>query len=123
MGVELAHEIDSACAADKENAFFLGVDIQQRLSREMVRLEGMGSIHAGLFACRDEKLERRVGDVRAVQYGQAVRYCDAVVRTECRAVRPQRVSLDLQGYRVLGKIVAGPLGLLADHVHMPLDLS
>jgi hypothetical protein len=87
----------------------------------MVRLEGMGAVHAGLFAGRDEQLERRVGEVRAVQDGQAVRYRDAVVRTECRAVRPHEIALDLEGYGVLGEVVAGPLGLLADHVHVPLD--
>src|ERR1035437_10468017 len=62
-----------------------------------------------------------MGDVRAVQDGQAVRYRDAVVRAECRAVRPYEIALDLEGYGVLGKVVAGALGLLADHVHVPLD--
>ena len=120
-GGELAYDTNSARAADKEHAFFLGIDIQHRLSGEMVGLEGMGPVHAGLFTGGDEHFQRRMGDVLAVQEGQSTCHGDAVVPAEGGAVRPQEVSFDLQDQRVLGKIVLGPLDLLADHVHVSLD--
>ena len=47
--------------------------------------------------------------VRFQVLGQATGHGDAVVPAEGGAVRPQEVSLDLQGQRVLGEIVPGPL--------------
>jgi hypothetical protein len=120
-GVELAHHIDAAGAADKKSALFLGVDVQQDLALELVRLHRVGPVHAGLFAGGDEHLNGRVGDVLAVQDGQTAGHGDAVVPAEGGAVRPQDVSLDLQDQRVLGEIVPGPFDLLADHVHVPLE--
>ena len=116
-----AHRVAPARTPDVQGAFFLGVEVQQRLALEEPGLQAVRAGEAGFLVDREEELERAV-DQRLVGHdGQARRDGHAVVGAERGAVGHHRVALAHQRDRVLQEVVllVGPL--LGHHVEVALQ--
>ena len=83
---------------------------------ECVRAE-----HTGLLIDREHYLERRMRDVVRVQNGKRHRNGDAVVPTEGRTARADRVAVHEEVKPFAGHVLCAVRRGLADHVHVPLQ--
>ena len=77
--------------------------------------------HTGLLIDREHYLERRMRDVVRVQNGKRHRNGDAVVPTEGRAARADRVAVHEEVEPFAGHVLCAVRRGLADHVHVPLQ--
>ena len=113
--------VSSACAADRENAFVFGVDVEEDLSFEPARFKCVRAGKAGLFVDREEKFERRMNNIFIGCKEHTHCKSDTVVSAERRAVSLQPFAVNDAFDRIFAEIVAAASDFFADHVHVTLD--
>ena len=113
--------VSSACAADRENAFVLGIDVEKDLALEPARFERVRAGKTGLFVNREEKFKRRMNNVFIGCKEHTHCKSDTVVCAECRAVSLQPFAVNNAFDGIFAEIMAAACNLLADHVHVTLD--
>ncbi len=110
----------AARAADGQDAFFLGVDVEKPLALQNGGVEADRAVHAGFLVDGKQAFKPRVREVLRVQNRQCHRNGNAVVAAERRALRADKVTVHLQ-LQPVGQEVDGAVGrLFCDHVKMSL---
>ena len=116
-----AHGDIAARAADGEDTLILGVEVEHRAPLEHGGVECLRTEHTGLLIDREHYLERGMRDVVRVQNGKRHRNGDAVVPTEGRTARADRVAVHEEVEPFAGHVLCTVRRGLADHVHVPLQ--
>ena len=118
--VRRTFDIDSACAADVDDSFFLAVDVYHPAALYQRAVEGEGAVHADFFHECEDCLQRAVLCIGVGEKGHCHCHRDSVVSAQARVPGLEEVSvlIDLDG--VLFKIMGAARNLHADHIHVTL---
>ena len=120
---ESSGSINSSGASYVELAFRLRIQVQQVFSFEPSRLERIGTVHAGLFINREERLQRRVNDRLVCKDSHRSSHADTVICTKRGTVcsHPFPILLYICLNSIFLEIKDLVAVLLRHHVHVSLE--
>ena len=120
--VGAAHRgVKTSGAAHIELALALGVEIDEYVSLQYARFEGLCSGHSGLFVVGHQYLYWSVLDLRRLGHCQCKGHSKAVVRTQSGAACLEPIAFHAGLNRVVEEVVGGVAVLLGNHVHVSLQ--
>ena len=116
-----AFRTDTACTADENLTFVLGVEIDEVFSPHETRLHPFGTGETGLLVAGEDTFYRTMLDVLRKQQCHFHSYTNTVVSTQCSSLGLHPLAVDIGLYGILLEIEIHILVLLANHIHMALE--
>ena len=111
----------TACTGDGEDAFILGIQIDQRFALQHAHIYDIGTQHTNLFVHCNDHFQGRMGNALIRQQRHGIGNGNAVVAAQCCAAGKD-IGAVMTDVQTIGIHVDCAVSiLLADHIHMALQ--